>query len=100
MTQTERARRVLDEEFGPAGGPVSVVSAPGRVNLIGGHTDYNDGLVLPMGIDRRTVVAARPREDRTVAVRSAVFGETASFDLDAVEAAGDGAWSEIGRAHV
>jgi len=97
MTQTERARRVLDEEFGPAGGPVSVVSAPGRVNLIGGHTDYNDGLVLPMGIDRRTVVAARPREDRTVAVRSAVFGETASFDLDAVEAAGDGAWSDYVR---
>ncbi|MFN2597932.1 MAG: galactokinase [Pyrinomonadaceae bacterium] len=56
--------------------------APGRVNLIGEHTDYNDGFVLPMAIDRETVVAAAAREDRTVRVRAIDFDEQAQFDLD------------------
>jgi galactokinase len=57
-------------------------AAPGRVNLIGEHTDYNDGFVLPLAIDRRTTVAAHPRNDRLVRVRSLNIGETMSFDLD------------------
>ncbi|MEP7219068.1 MAG: galactokinase [Bacteroidota bacterium] len=56
--------------------------APGRVNLIGEHTDYNDGFVMPLAIDRRTVVAAAPRNDRVVRVRSLNLGEMMSFDLD------------------
>jgi galactokinase len=56
--------------------------APGRVNLIGEHTDYNDGFVLPMAIDAGTVVAAARREDRMVRVRSANLDESAEFDLD------------------
>ena len=40
--------------------PTRVAAAPGRVNLIGDHTDYNDGFVLPMAIDRRALVLARP----------------------------------------
>ena len=44
--------------------------APGRVNLMGDHTDYNDGLVLPMAIDREAVIAAHPRSDGRVRVRS------------------------------
>ena len=48
--------------------PAVIASAPGRVNLVGEHTDYNEGFVLPMAIDRRTVVAAAPRDDgRTIA---------------------------------
>jgi galactokinase len=58
-------------------------SAPGRVNLIGEHTDYNDGFVLPCAIDRFTVVEAEPRDDRTMHVES--LGETDDFDLDAIE---------------
>jgi galactokinase len=56
--------------------------APGRVNLIGEHTDYNDGFVLPMAIDRETCVAAAPRPDRRVRVYSLNLGEHAEFDLD------------------
>ncbi|WP_436926335.1 galactokinase [Halosimplex amylolyticum] len=91
--QTARARGVLDEAFGDSGEPIAVVSAPGRVNLIGGHTDYNEGFVLPAGIDRRTVVAARPRDDRTVRVRSSNFDQTASFDLADVSPSEDAPWS-------
>ncbi|MEA2174210.1 MAG: galactokinase [Blastocatellia bacterium] len=57
-------------------------SAPGRVNLIGEHTDYNDGFVLPMALERATVVAAAPRNDRRVRVRSLSLHESAEFDLD------------------
>ncbi len=55
--------------------------APGRVNLIGEHTDYNDGFVLPMALDRSTWVAAAPRDDRTIVVRSREYGETVTIDL-------------------
>jgi galactokinase len=56
--------------------------APGRVNLIGEHTDYNEGFVLPMAIQRGTTVAAAPRKDRMVRVHSVNLQESAEFDLD------------------
>jgi galactokinase len=56
--------------------------APGRVNLIGEHTDYNDGFVFPAAIDFYTWVAIAPREDRRLIIRSENFSETAEFDLD------------------
>ena len=56
--------------------------APGRVNLIGEHTDYNEGFVLPCAIDRFTEVTARTRADRTVHVES--DGEHDTFSLDAI----------------
>jgi galactokinase len=56
--------------------------APGRVNLIGEHTDYNDGFVLPMAIDRGTTVAASARQDRVVRVFSSSMNESLAFDLD------------------
>jgi galactokinase len=63
---------------------VRVVRAPGRVNLIGEHTDYNDGFVLPIAIDRAVTIAFVPADDRRVAITLAETGETAGFDLDAV----------------
>lgn len=61
-------------------GPTAVASAPGRVNLIGGHTDYNDGFVLPAAIDRRVAVAARARDDRRVRVVSTNYEDMCRFD--------------------
>ena len=75
------------------GAPSVVVRAPGRVNLIGEHTDYNDGFVLPMAIDRAVVIALRPREDRTVHVVSLDYDEEAVFDLDPLTHGGPG-WAE------
>src|SRR4051812_27397129 len=66
--------------------------APGRVNLIGEHTDYNDGFVLPVAIDREVVIAARARNDRTVNVHSVNLKEDASFDLDTPHAIKRGDW--------
>jgi galactokinase len=80
MTVADRATRAFRRRFDAD--PATTVSAPGRVNLVGGHTDYNDGYVLPMGVDRRTAVAARPRSDDNPRVHSATVGETATVDGD------------------
>ncbi|HEU0287227.1 MAG TPA: galactokinase family protein, partial [Nocardioidaceae bacterium] len=56
-------------------------AAPGRVNLIGEHLDYNGGPVLPIAIDRRTVVTVSVRSDSIVTVASESFGEPVRFDV-------------------
>jgi galactokinase len=83
--------RDFTERYGQA--PALVARAPGRVNLIGEHTDYNDGFVLPMAIDRAVWIALRPSEDGTVRVHSLDFGESQSFDLDHLASHGSG-WIE------
>lgn len=72
---TERARRLRDafaSELGAA--PEGVWGAPGRVNLIGEHTDYNDGLALPMGIQQHALVAVRRRPDSKLRLASSQAG--------------------------
>ena len=69
-----------------------IFSAPGRVNLIGEHTDYNDGFVLPMAIERRTAVAAQKRSDRLVRVRSLTVDKAETFDLDRPGPKQRGSW--------
>ena len=68
--------------------------APGRVNLIGEHTDYNDGFVMPMNTAVFTWLAAGKRQDRTVRAHSVMFDESFEFDLDSIEAGGAPAWAE------
>ena len=62
--------------------PDVVWSAPGRANLIGEHTDYNDGFVLPFAITERTTVAAARRGDDTLAVTSSAFPGTVRMRSD------------------
>ena len=74
--------------------PPRLFSAPGRVNLIGEHTDYNDGFVLPMAIERRTVVAGAPRNDRRVVAYSGATGDTFELELDQPGAPRRGVWGD------
>ncbi len=76
--------------------PAIVVAAPGRVNLIGEHTDYNEGYVLPVAVDRYICVAARPREDRRVSLRALNLGEKDVFSLDEIER-GERSWTNYPR---
>ncbi len=64
--------------------PEGLWSAPGRVNLIGEHTDYNAGLALPFAIDRSTVVAAKRRPDRSIWIRSATLGQEVTADANEI----------------
>jgi galactokinase len=72
--------------------PKFIVRAPGRVNLIGEHTDYNDGFVLPMAIDRAVWIALAPRTDSTVRIRSLDLEVEAAFDLHSLSK--DNGWIE------
>jgi len=81
--------------------PMFVVRAPGRVNLIGEHTDYNDGFVLPMAINRAAWIALRPRRDSLVRIHALNFDDVAEFDLDSMQHKDEG-WCEYvkGVAHI
>ena len=71
-----------------------IFRAPGRVNLIGEHTDYNDGFVLPAAIDKATFVAVSPRADREVVAESIDLGGSISIDLDDREAQPRSDWGK------
>jgi len=71
-----------------------VFRAPGRVNLIGEHTDYNDGFVLPMAIDRETAVAIAPRNDRKLRVWSLKLDDSRELNLDAIGPGRQGLWTD------
>jgi galactokinase len=73
--------------------PSAIARAPGRVNLIGEHTDYNDGYVLPMAMDRSTFVAVRPRNDGRIRVHATAFRQTAEWPLEDLGPPGEPAWA-------
>ncbi|MFB6173132.1 MAG: galactokinase [Halobacteriales archaeon] len=78
----ERVVGAFRDRFGDA--PAAHAVAPGRVNLVGGHVDYNDGLVLPVVIDRATVAAARPREDGVLRVRTLTLEDEVAVSVGEV----------------
>jgi galactokinase len=77
--------------------PALMVSAPGRVNLIGEHTDYNHGFVLPVAIDRVVVLAVAPRRDRRVLLYASNFATRAEFSLDTINRDEEQPWSNYPR---
>jgi galactokinase len=84
---TDLRARVVDAFAARFGGPPPLVArAPGRVNLIGEHTDYNDGFVLPVAIDRAMWIAFRPRDDRALFLDSLDTDTDATVDMDALPA--------------
>ncbi|WP_192457189.1 galactokinase [Musicola keenii] len=82
MTLSARTQAVFLQQFGYP--PAVIVQAPGRVNLIGEHTDYNDGFVLPCAINYCTTISAAPRADRLIRVVAADYHDQLDeFSLDA-----------------
>jgi galactokinase len=80
MEVRDRVQEAFVRRFSEA--PELLVRAPGRVNLIGEHTDYNEGFVLPMAIDRAVWIALRPRNDRRVLVFSLEMESLGDFPPD------------------
>ena len=91
----QRATAAFERAF--AAGPSFLVAAPGRVNLIGEHTDYNDGYVLPAAIDRHVVIAAAPRTDRQVRLHAVDFQGSSEFSLDDIRFDQRQRWSNYPR---
>lgn len=80
-----RIQELVDKFFEVYGSaPHFVVRAPGRVNLIGEHTDYNDGYVLPVAIDRDVLIAGAPTPDMLMSLYSVNFDRVSAFNLDRV----------------
>ena len=88
----DHIRAQFQSHFGNAR-DLSVVMAPGRVNLIGEYTDFNDGFVLPMTVDRGVFIGIRPRSDDRVSVVSLKFDETVAYSLGTFEQPNAGHWS-------
>ena len=80
--QISAAKQKFEAIFGAA--PRCVVSAPGRVNLIGEHTDYNDGYVFPVAIDKYIHIAMRERADRRAVLHALDVDESFELNLDAL----------------
>ena len=95
--QVVAIKKVFDQSFGKL--PEFVFQAPGRVNLIGEHTDYNDGFVLPCAIDYQTVVAITPRSDGIVNVVAADYDcESDTFSVtETIEPHDSQLWSNYIR---
>ncbi len=88
-----RSADLFSETF--TGSPTRAVRSPGRVNLLGDHTDYNEGFVLPIAIDRDTHITFRARTDRAIHLTSE-HGGSVVVELDQLEH-GDPAWAEYVR---
>lgn len=91
MLDVNATRKLHRERFGCE---PRIFAAPGRVNLIGEHTDYADGFVMPAAIDFATFAAISPRKDGLVMIHSENYQEQVKYRLDELPARGSGQWSD------
>ena len=80
MTNAE-LKQEFEKLYG-AGGEIRIFQSPGRVNLIGEHTDYNGGYVFPAALTMGTTIALRVRDDRTVRLKATDLDELITLDVD------------------
>ena len=92
MNASRRLSELLAAGAGGHDSSPRIFRAPARINLIGEHTDYNDGFVLPTNTGLYTWIAAYPRKDRCVRVKSLSLDKAAEFDLDEAFPAREGSW--------
>jgi galactokinase len=96
-SDTSALKAQFAQTFG-SGGRMHVVRSPGRVNLIGEHTDYNDGFVFPMAIEPHVLIACRGREDQKVRLASAAYpGQVVEFSVAGKITRGEPAWANYCR---
>lgn len=95
MEAVQQLRQTFRQRYG--GDPEVIARAPGRVNLIGEHTDYNDGFVLPVAIDREVRVAASRRGDSEVHLFAATFGRSTQFRVEDIQHHPRERWSNYER---
>ena len=88
MPLSQYITETFEDYFGEP--PTIIVRAPGRVNLIGEHTDYNDGFVLPMAIDRAVMIALRPRDDGRLLIHALDYEQTATLLVRSTSSVGNG----------
>jgi len=88
-----KLRKIFNEKFSDTGLAKGAFSAPGRVNLIGEHTDYNEGFVLPMAIDKKIIMLGQLRNDRLVQVFDLVYKTKIKFSLDALSPLRKDTWA-------
>src|SRR5437764_15257456 len=94
---TARIRKEFQQIFG-AGGRLHVVRAPGRANIIGEHTDYNDGFVFPIAIEPEVRIVCRSRDDGMVRLASTAFpGEISEFSTQKKIERGEPKWTNYPR---
>src|SRR6187455_3588093 len=95
LTPQQQVEQAFEKAFGVP--PAVVTRAPGRVNLIGEHTDYNDGFVFPAAIDRATYVAARPRDDNKIHIFAVDLQDEDEFALGDITYSTEHRWSNYIR---
>lgn len=78
-------KEIFINHFGQQAGDIGIVQAPGRVNVIGEHTDYNDGFVFPAAIDKYMTIVGQLRNDKKIKIYSIDLDDEAEFDVDLIE---------------
>jgi len=93
LNRIKKLKNIFEQKFSDTGLIAGMFAAPGRVNIIGEHTDYNDGFVLPVAINRNIIMAAQLRTDKKIKIYSEEFDQKLEFDLNNISRNEKNSWS-------